>query len=217
VVNAWAPKLLLATAFAGGIAAGGAGSWLLARRSEPPQRSAAELMDVVMWNREPVGGAFALIDHTGKPRTDADFRGKLLLIYFGFTYCSDVCPTDLQAMGAAVDQLGPAGELVQPLFITVDPEMDTPEQLKAYVALFHPRLIGLTGGIKQIRSVAQAYKAYFAKTVPGKGDDRGVDHFGLVYLVDVAGKYVGFFPPGTSAERMVQEIKPQLAALAATH
>jgi cytochrome oxidase Cu insertion factor (SCO1/SenC/PrrC family) len=216
VANAWVPKLLLSVAFAGGVAAAAIGSLLL-WPNEPAQRSAAELMDVVMWNREPIGGPFALIDHTGRPRTDADFRGKLLLIYFGFTYCSDVCPTDLQAMAAAVDQLGPAGELVQPLFITVDPEMDTPEQLKTYVALFHPRLIGLTGGIKQIRSVARAYKAYFAKTAPGKGDDRGVDHFGLVYLVDAAGKYIGFFPPGTSADRMVQEIKPQLAALAVTH
>ena len=74
-----------------------------------------------MWNREPIGGPFALIDHNGKPRTDADFRGKLMLVYFGFTYCPDVCPTDLQNIGLALDRLGEAGERVQPLFITVDP------------------------------------------------------------------------------------------------
>ena len=115
------------------------------RPADPPGRSSAELMDVLMWNREPVGGPFALIDHTGRPRADTDFRGQLLLIYFGFTFCSDICPIDLQSMAGAVDQLGPAGDAVQPLFITVDPEKDTPEQLRGYVALFHPRLIGLTG------------------------------------------------------------------------
>ena len=107
-----------------------------------------------MWNREPVGGPFALIDHTGEPRTDADFRGKLLLVYFGFTFCPDICPTDLQAIGLAVDQLGAAGESVQPLFITVDPERDTPEHLADYVSLFHPRLIGLTGSREAIRQAA---------------------------------------------------------------
>ena len=83
-----------------------------------------------MWGREPIGGPFTLVDHNGNRRTDADFRGKLLLIYFGFTSCSDVCPTDLQSIAGAVDKLGPLGEAVQPLFITVNPEFDTPEQLK---------------------------------------------------------------------------------------
>src|SRR5436309_13796477 len=99
----------------------------IAAVAAPPQssRSAAELMDAVMWNREPIGGPFALIDQDGRPRTDADFRGKLMLVYFGFTYCPDICPTDLQQMAMAVDRLGRAGELVQPVFITVDPERDT--------------------------------------------------------------------------------------------
>ena len=175
---------------------------------EPPQRSAAELMDVLMWNREPVGGPFALVDHTGQPRTDADFRGKLMLVYFGFTYCSDVCPTDLQAIAAAMDRLGPASETVQPLFITVDPEKDTPEQLKEYVRLFHPRLIGLTGDARQIRKLTGAYKVYFAKTEPAKASDRGIDHTGYMYLIGRDGQYLGFFPPGTSAARMVDVIRP---------
>ena len=93
----------------------------------PPHtaRSAAELMDAVMWNREPIGGSVALMDHNGKLRTDADFRGKLMLVYFGFTYCPDVCPTDLQNIGLALDKLGASGEEVQPLFITLDPERDS--------------------------------------------------------------------------------------------
>src|SRR5882672_8000058 len=98
-------------------------------------RSAAVLMDAVMWNREPIGGPFALIDHDGKPRTNEDFGGKLMLIYFGFTYCPDICPTDLQNIGLALDKLGEAAERVQPLFITVDPARDTAEHLKDYVPM----------------------------------------------------------------------------------
>src|ERR1043165_2702406 len=102
-------------------------------------RSAAELMDAVMWNREPIGGPFALVDQDGRPRTDADFRGKVLLVYFGFTFCPDVCPADLQNIGLAMDRLGAAADAVQPLFVTLDPARDTAAHLKDYVALFHPR------------------------------------------------------------------------------
>jgi protein SCO1 len=114
-------KILLACAFAGGIATA-AGGWYAYAEREPTPRSAAELMDVLMWNREPVGGPFALIDHNGRLRTDSDFRGRLMLVYFGFPFCSDVCPIDLQSIADAFDKLGPAAEAVQPLFITVDPE-----------------------------------------------------------------------------------------------
>ena len=98
---------LLAGAFAGGIAIAAAASWLLWPQAAK-ERSATELMEALMWGREPVGGPFALVDHNGQRRTDADFRGKLLLIYFGFTFCSEVCPTELQAMALAIDRLGPA-------------------------------------------------------------------------------------------------------------
>src|SRR5947209_439799 len=107
------------------------------------QPSAAQLMDDLMWARGPIGGPFALTDHTGKPRTDVDFRGKLMLIYFGYTYCPDVCPADLTAISSAIDFLGRAGDAVQPIFITVDPERDTVEHLADYVTAFHPRLVGL--------------------------------------------------------------------------
>ncbi|MGL4289857.1 MAG: SCO family protein, partial [Phreatobacter sp.] len=85
--------------------------------AESARRTAAELMDIVMWAREPIGGPFALVDHHGRTRTDQDFRGSLLLVYFGYTYCPDICPTDLLAIGQAIDLLGPAGEAVQPLFV----------------------------------------------------------------------------------------------------
>jgi cytochrome oxidase Cu insertion factor (SCO1/SenC/PrrC family) len=205
-------RRLLLSAFVGGILVGAAG-WLLWPAPREQERTAAELMDVVMWGREPIGGSFTLIDHNGQRRTDADFRGKLLLIYFGFTACSDACPTDLQAIASAVDKLGPMGEAVQPLFITVNPELDTPEQLKGYVALFHPRMIGLTGDRRQIREVTRAYKVFFAKTTPAIRTDPNFDHGSVVYLVGTDGRYVGFFPPGTSADRMLEFLRPKLAAL----
>jgi len=173
-------------------------------------RSAAELMDAVMWSREPIGGPFALIDQNGKPRTNEDFRGKLLLVYFGFTYCPDVCPTDLQNIGLALDQLGAAGENVQPLFITVDPERDTAEHLKDYVPMFHPRLIGLTGDGAAIHDAAAAYRAYYAK-IPLKGDDYTVDHSSFIYVMGADGTYLGFFPPGTPPERIAESLRPRLA------
>ena len=165
-----------------------------------------------MWGKEPIGGPFALIDQDGKPRTDTDFRGKLLLIYFGFTYCSDACPIDLQSMATALDRLGAVAERVQPVFITVDPEKDTPEQLKGYVALFHPRLVGLTGSSQQVRKVARAYRVYAAKSEPSRPADPNIDHSSFVFLIDADGKYIGFFPPGTSADRMVEVIRKQLVA-----
>ncbi len=174
-------------------------------------RSAAELMDAVMWNREPIGGAFSLKDQTGKTRTDADFRGQLLLVYFGFTYCPDICPTDLQAISLAMDQLGADAAKVQPLFVTLDPERDTVEHLAQYVPLFHPRLIGLTGSLSDVAKAADAYRVFYKRVKTGdKPDDYTLDHTAFVYLVDRDGKYLGFFPPGTDAPRLVEMIRPHL-------
>ena len=190
--------------------------WLMlasAIAGEAPARGPAEIMDILMWNREPVGGPFELTDHTGKPRTERDFRGKLMLVYFGFTYCPDICPTDLQAIGLALDKLGADGDSVQPIFITVDPERDTAQHLAEYVPMFHPRLIGLTGSDEAIRKAADAYKVYYARVDPDK-ETNGyytVDHTAFIYLMDRDGNYLGFFPPGTTADRMVEIIRPRLA------
>lgn len=177
--------------------------------------SAAALMDALMWGKEPVGGPFELIDHTGARRTDADYHGKLALIYFGYTYCPDVCPTDLQAMTSALDLLGHAARVVQPLFITIDPERDTPKHLASYVALFHPRLVGLTGEANAIRRAARAYKVHYAKVVLPDSSDYAIDHSAFIYLVDAQGQYLGFFPPGTSPERIAAIIQPHLSSLLA--
>jgi len=178
---------------------------------QPDPDRAARLMDDLMWGRGHVGGPFELVDQTGKTRTDADFRGKLMIVYFGYTYCPDICPTDLMQISLAVDKLGAAGEEVQPLFISVDPERDTTSVLADYVSMFHRRLIGLTGTPEQIRAVADSYKAYYAKYSPPDGGVYLIDHTGFVYLMGRIGEYLGFFPPGTSADRMVEIIRQHLA------
>ena len=186
------------------------GSVATSSLAQAPERSAAELMDAVMWNREPIGGPFALTDHNGTRLTDADFRGKLMLVYFGFTFCPDICPTDLQQMALAVDQLGPAGETVQPVFITVDPARDTVEHLKDYMALFHPRFVGLTGDAAAIRQAARAYRVYYEKVEREDKSDYTLDHSVFIYLIDRDGRYLGFFPPGTSAERLAETMRSHL-------
>ena len=173
--------------------------------------SAARLMDDLMWSRGPVGGPFALTDHTGKLRTDGEFRGKLMVVYFGYTYCPDVCPTDLLAISQALEALGPAGDAVQPIFISVDPERDTVAHLADYVAAFHPRLIGLTGAPEDIRKVALSYKAYYAKVAVGAGQDYVIDHTGVIYLMGRDGEYLGFVPPQTPPQRLTDIIRAQLA------
>lgn len=174
------------------------------------QPSAAQLMDDLMWNRGPIGGPFTLTDQTGKIRRDDEFRGKLMIVYFGYTSCPDVCPTDLMAISQAIDALGADGEKIQPVFITLDPERDTQAQLADYVAAFHPRLIGLTGTPEQIRAVALSYKAYYAKVKDERGTDYSIDHTGVVYLIGRDGHYLGFMPPQTSPDRLIDVLRKQL-------
>ena len=177
--------------------------------AEPPERSAAEMMDAVMWNREPIGGPFALVDHHGAPRTQADFEGKLLLVYFGFTYCPRLPLTCRRSVWRWTG-LGKSGEAVQPLFITLDAERDTPEHLAGYVSLFHPRLIGLSGDETAVRHAARAYKVFYAKVPRSSNSDYTLDHSAFIYLMDRSGRYLGFFPPGTPPDRIADVIRPLL-------
>src|SRR5262249_12398716 len=124
--------------------------------------------------------------------------------------CPDVCPTELQALSLALDMLGPAGDAVQPLFITLDPERDTPGHLADYVSAFHPRLIALTGPDAAIRKVALAYKVYFARSSVAQGGDYAVDHTGFIYLVGKDGRYLGFLPPGSSPEQIAEAVRERL-------
>jgi len=158
-----------------------------------------------------IGGPFSLVDQTGRPVTDADYRGRYMLVYFGYTFCPDVCPTELQVMATALDQLGDQGEKVQPIFVTVDPERDTVVQVAPYVALFHPRLVGLTGTREQVAEAARAYRVYYAKA-PNKDNDAHytMDHSSFVYLMGPDGRFVEAFAHGTTAEKMTETIRTHL-------
>jgi len=188
-------------------------SAITAIAADAGEPTAEELVQALLSGKAPVGGPFDLTDHTGQRRTDADFRGKLMLIYFGFTHCPDVCPTELLAISVALEKLGRAGERVQPLFITVDPERDTPAVLAEYVSSFHPRLVGLTGEPAAIKTVAHAYKTYFARsavTMGGSADNYSVDHTGFIYVVGPDGRYRGFLPPQIAPDQIAEAVRPFL-------
>jgi protein SCO1/2 len=138
-----------------------------------------------------VGGPFSLIDGDGKPVTDQTWRGKYMLVYFGYTYCPDVCPTTLTSVAAALDKLGPKADQIQPLFITVDPKRDTAAVVKQYAAAFSPRLIGLTGTPEQIAAAAKEYRVYYAEHRTGPGpDDYSMDHSSVLYLMGPDGRFI---------------------------
>jgi protein SCO1 len=161
--------------------------------AEPPLKGAA------------IGGPFALTDQNGRTVRDSDFAGQYRLIYFGYSYCPDVCPTDLQSIGQAMTRLdkeAPAkARRVQPIFITVDPERDTPTVLKPYVSAFHPRLIGLTGSPQQIEEVKKHYSVFSTRQAPGGADRKS-------YLVDHSRQTILFGPSGDPIALVPQEEGP---------
>ncbi len=154
-----------------------------------------------------VGGPFTLTDDTGKRVTDKDYRGRYMLVFFGFTSCPDICPAGLQLISAALDNLGPKADRVTPIFISVDPARDTPAKLAGYVKNFNPRLVGLTGTPEEIAAVAKAYKVYFKK-VPNeaKPDEYGMDHTAIIYLMDPNGEYVTHFTPATPVDELTAKL-----------
>jgi protein SCO1/2 len=155
-----------------------------------------------------IGGPFALVDHHGNAVTDESYAGKYLLVFFGYTYCPDVCPTELLVFGHTLDLLGDKAARIQALFISVDPERDTPQKLAEYVPNFHPDLVGLTGSLEQVTQAARAYRVFFRKSPATEGDENYlVDHTSLVYLIDPAGEYARHFVFGQGAETVAGEIE----------
>ena len=153
-----------------------------------------------------IGGSFNLVDHTGKTVTDQDFHGKYMLVYFGYTFCPDVCPTSLSLIAGALDQLTPAQlDNVVPVFITVDPERDTPEAMGTYVEHFHENMVGLSGTAEQIKDIARKYKAYYAK-VGTDPDTYTMDHSSITYLMDPTGKYAAHFGHNTPSDQMAKRL-----------
>jgi protein SCO1/2 len=158
-----------------------------------------------------IGGPFTLVDQTGKTVTDQDFRGRYMLVFFGFTHCPDICPAELQVMSAALDALGPKADSVVPIFITLDPERDTQAAMAAYVKNFGPRFVGLTGSSEQIAAAAKAYRVAYSKFQQDKtSSDYSIDHSALVYLMGKNGEYITHFAYGTPASQMTETLRRYL-------
>ena len=181
----------------------GAGALLVAnpQGGQPVQSSGAAL----------IGGPFSLVGADGKPVTDRDFRGRYMLIFFGFTHCPDICPAELQVIAQALEQLGDKAKKVVPIFITLDPERDTPEAMANYVKSFGPNFVGLTGSPEAIAAAAKAYRVAYSKVENKESPrDYSVDHSALVYLMDPEGRYVTHFSYGLSADQMAEKLEKSL-------
>lgn len=193
--------LILAGFLAGGISA--LGLYMLQNTNPGPKQ--------ISTGKALIGGPFTLTEHTGRRVTEADFKGRFTLVYFGYTYCPDVCPAELQVISAALDQLGTKAEKVTPVFITIDPERDTVELMKDYVSNFHKSLIGLTGSVKEVRAAARAYRIYYKKSAEeGSSDDYLMDHSSIVYLMSPEGEYLTHFAYGTGVDKMAKGIAKYL-------
>jgi protein SCO1/2 len=160
-----------------------------------------------------VGGPFEATAHTGERITDKAFLGKYTLYYFGYTYCPDVCPAELQIISAALAQIDDAQEKFNVAFVTVDPERDTAPVMKEYVANFWPGTVGITGSVEDIRKLASAFRVYYAKVeeTNGQDDDYLMDHSSIIYLMGPDGKFVRHFPYGTSADELAEALKKESA------
>lgn len=155
-----------------------------------------------------IGGDFTLSDLVGKPVTNDDFKGSYRLVYFGFTTCPAICPTGLNSMGAALADLGQDAQKIVPMFITFDPERDTPERLREYMSNFDPRFVALTGTNEQIKAAAAVYKVYYAKVENAKSPkDYMMDHSSYVYLMDQDGRYLAHFSSNTPVPDMVKTLR----------
>ena len=152
-----------------------------------------------------IGGPFELIDHHGHKVTEKSFRGKYMLIYFGYTHCPQICPTSLQTMSEAMENLGPLADRITPVFITVDPERDKPEVIADYISNFDPRFVGLTGSPKQIERASKAYRVYSKKVEEDGRTD--FNHSAIVFLMDPNGRYAAHFAYGVDGQAMAERIR----------
>ncbi len=158
-----------------------------------------------------VGGPFTMVNHKGITVTDKDFRGKPMLLFFGFTFCPDICPTELQVMTAAIADLGEAGKDIQPILVSIDPARDTPEVLANYVSNFGDNVVGLTGSADQVAAMAQAYRVFFAKQEnPKDPANYLMDHSSIIYLMGADGKFLKHFSYTTDSKALATGLKTAL-------
>lgn len=156
-----------------------------------------------------IGGPFSLTDQNGRVRTQNDFRGRFMLIYFGYSYCPDVCPTTLAEMDAALGKLGSRRIRVVPVFISIDPERDTPQVLKVYMKAFGPDFVALTGSTQNIGKAAKAYHVYIRKH-PLAGGNYSMDHSGVVYLMGPDGRFVTYYEGEIGPDKIAEDLRGRL-------
>ncbi|HWA70256.1 MAG TPA: SCO family protein [Rhizomicrobium sp.] len=194
------PYLLLAAALAGGV--------LWYESSQVPG-----LGTVVTTGQADVGGAFRLVDQTGAVKTDKDFRGRAMLLYFGYSFCPDVCPTTLSVMSQALDRMGADKNRIVPVFITIDPERDTPKVLKDYMSAFGPQFVGLTGSPAAIKAVEKKYHVYAVKKPIDPNNPKrgyGMDHSSVIYLMGPDGRMIGFYDEAISPDDLAKDLKAKI-------
>ncbi len=153
-----------------------------------------------------VGGDFSLTNQNGQLMHAADFHGRVMLVFFGFTHCPDICPITVAAFSKTMELLGPQGDQVAPIFITVDPERDTPQVMKDYLSNFDKRMVGLTGTEEQIKQVTEAYKVYFAKA----GAGGAFDHSAFIYMMGKDGKFIQLFENNAAPADIAAVVKRAL-------
>jgi protein SCO1/2 len=158
-----------------------------------------------------IGGPFSLTDQDGVRRTEQDFLGRDMLVFFGFTYCPDVCPTTLAVLSAALGEMGPLADNIVPILITVDPARDTPEALKPYLATFGSNFVGLTGSDEEIAAVAEAYHTYY-EIVELEGEDYTLNHSAAIYLMGRDGKFVTTYTLEMGPDAIAEDLRERLAA-----
>ena len=190
---------LVAIAFAGVLVIAAGVLLALALRETPRGAAGTALASAI-------GGQFQLIDQNGKPFSDANLKGKWHLIFFGYTHCPDACPTALNEMSLALDRLGIKRDEVGVVFITVDPERDTPDVLKSYVQSFDAPIVALTGSPEAVAQAAKAYRVFYAKH-PRADGDYDMDHSAVIYVMNPEGRFTATFTPDSSADAIVQRLQ----------
>lgn len=195
-----APRYLLVVAALAALVVLGTGGYLVLMLWDHPQGVAGSPL------ASAIGGPFQLVDQNGKTVTDVDLKGKWSLIYFGYTHCPDACPTALNDISIALSELGAKRDQVRPVFITVDPERDTPKVLKDYVTAFDAPILGLTGTPEQVAKAAKDYRVYYAKH-PEAGGDYSMDHSSVIYVMDPEGRFTATFTPDSTPEQMAERLK----------
>jgi protein SCO1 len=201
---AGSPRFIIAAVLLAGTLILAAGALLGFALHENPKGAAGTLLGSA------IGGPFHLVDQNGKLVSDADLKGKWQLVFFGYTHCPDTCPTALNEISLALDQLGTKRDEVEVVFITVDPERDTPDVLKSYVQSFDASIIALTGSPAAVAQAAKDYRVYYAKhSRPDGGYD--MDHSAVIYIMDPQGRFTATFTPDATADAMAERLQKLLS------